>query len=331
MHFVDEAEIFVKAGDGGDGCVSFRREKYVPKGGPDGGDGGDGGDVIIKADANLATLLDLVSQKQYFAGDGEDGKSRKRGGSDGSDIVIKVPPGTIIRDTDSGLVLKDLNAPGAAVVVARHGRGGKGNARFADSVNQTPRHCEEGRPGRSRNLRLELKLIAEVGLIGAPNAGKSTLLSHISAAHPRIAPYPFTTLQPQLGVVDTDGFRRFVVADLPGLIEGAHEGKGLGDEFLKHIERTKVLVHVVDMAPADGSNPVEVYGSIRAELEMYGGKPAERPEVIAGNKTDLPEAEENIKKFQLETGINPVPISAVTGAGLRKLVSEILNLFQDGA
>ncbi len=325
MHFVDEAEIYIKAGDGGDGCVSFRREKHVPRGGPDGGDGGDGGDVIIEADSNLATLLDLVSKKQYFAGNGEDGKSKRRSGADGSDIVIKVPPGTIVRDLDTNLVLKDLDSDGASIVAARHGNGGRGNIHFATAVNQAPRECEKGRPGRERNLRLELKLIAEVGLIGAPNAGKSTLLAHISAAHPRIASYPFTTLEPQLGVVDTDSFRRFVVADLPGLISGAHEGKGLGDEFLKHIERTEVLVHVVDMAPTDRSSPAESYRAIRNELRLYSQQLAQRPEIVVANKMDLKAAEDNIVTFREITGREPVPISAVTGAGLRRLVGKILQ------
>ncbi len=325
MHFVDEAEIYIKAGDGGDGCVSFRREKYVPKGGPDGGDGGNGGDVVIEADPNLSTLLDLLSKNKYFADNGENGKPQKKDGAYGNDVVIKVPPGTIVKDTDLGLTLKDLSEPGASIVAARHGKGGKGNVHFASSINQTPREYEEGRPGQSRNLLLELKLIAEVGLIGKPNAGKSTLLSHISAAHPRIASYPFTTLQPQLGVVDTADLRRFVVADLPGLISGAHEGKGLGDEFLKHVERTKVLVHVVDMAPPDNSCPAEAYEQIRDELSLYSEELGKRPEVIAGNKMDLPQSQEGTKKFTEKTGKTPIPISAVTGTGLRKLIGEILK------
>ncbi len=326
MHFVDEAEIHVKAGDGGDGSVSFRREKYVPKGGPDGGDGGDGGDVIIKADPNLSTLLDLVSKKHYCAENGEKGKSRKQHGANGQDVVLRVPPGTIIRDIDTGLVLKDLNEDYTSVVVARHGKGGKGNVHFASSVNQTPRKFEEGTTGQSRNLRLELKLIAEVGLIGKPNAGKSTLLSHISAAHPKIASYPFTTLQPQLGVVDTESLRRFVVADLPGLIEGAHDGRGLGDEFLKHIERTKVLVHVIDMAPGENESPVEAYHSIRNELTLYSDELASRPEIVAANKIDLPDGEKNVEEFIDQTGVNPIKISAVTGEGLRRLIGHILQL-----
>ncbi len=326
MHFVDEAEIFVKAGDGGDGCVSFRREKYVPKGGPDGGDGGDGGDVIIQADSNLSTLLDLVSAQQYHAENGENGRPKKQDGADGQDVVLKVPPGTIIRDTDLDLVLKDLDTNGDAVTVARHGRGGKGNCHFATSVNQAPRHAEEGSSGQSRNLRLELKLIAQVGLVGKPNAGKSTLLSHISAAHPRIADYPFTTLQPQLGVVDTESMRRFVVADLPGLISGAHQGKGLGDEFLKHVERTKLLVHVVDMAPLEGTQPPhEAYRAIREELKNYGARLDQRPEIVAANKMDLSEAENNLEEFSRETETEPIPISAVTGAGLRELTGKILE------
>lgn len=326
MHFVDEAEIFVKAGDGGDGMISFRREKHVPRGGPDGGDGGDGGDVIIASDSNLSTLLDLVSKKQYLAEDGKAGGSRNKHGANGKDTVVMVPPGTIVRDMDTGLVLKDLDTPGIAVTVARHGCGGRGNAHFATPVNQAPRVREKGRPGRSRRLLLELKLIAEVGLIGKPNAGKSTLLSHISSAHPRIAPYPFTTLQPQLGVVDADPMHRFVVADLPGLIAGAHEGRGLGDEFLKHVERTRILIHVLDMAPPDGSSPHEAYRDIREELSRYSRELAQRPEIVAANKMDLPEAAGNLAEFHEASGIEPVPVSAVTGAGLRRLTGGVVEM-----
>ncbi|MGD2175514.1 MAG: GTPase ObgE, partial [Candidatus Brocadiaceae bacterium] len=244
MRFVDEARIAVKGGDGGDGCVSFRREKYVPRGGPDGGDGGDGGDVILEADPNLFTLLDLVSRARYAAGDGERGKPKNQDGANGEDVVVRVPAGTLVIDRDAELTIADLDEPHRRVVVARGGNGGRGNTHFASATHQTPREYEEGEPGQERNLQLELKLVADVGLIGLPNAGKSTLLSQISAAHPKIAAYPFTTLQPVVGIVETPDYERFVVADLPGLIQGAHEGKGLGDEFLRHVERTRLLVHL---------------------------------------------------------------------------------------
>ncbi len=325
MHFVDEAEIYVKAGDGGDGCASFRREKFNPKGGPNGGDGGDGGQVVIEADENLGTLLDLVSQKQYIAEDGQDGQSKEKDGADGEDVFVRVPVGTIVIDQDTDLPLRDLTEDGQRVVVAEGGQGGKGNTHFATSTNQAPTKYEEGTEGEDRNLRLELKLIAEVGLIGQPNAGKSTLLSHMSAAHPRVASYPFTTLNPQLGIVDTGTYKRFTVADLPGLIEGAHEGKGLGDEFLKHIERTQILVHVVDAAPYDESDPVEAYRSIRRELSLYSETLQNRPEIVAANKMDMPDAEEGLQHLREELDATIYPISATRGDGLRELVGRIVE------
>ena len=329
MHFVDEAQIYVKAGDGGAGCVSFRREKFVPKGGPDGGDGGDGGDVVIVADANLGTLLDLVSKRQYRARDGRPGGSRDKTGASAQDVVIKVPVGTIVKDRDTGLTLKDFKERGQRIVVARQGRGGRGNARFATSVNQTPIEFEEGHPGEERNLDLELKLIADVGLIGKPNAGKSTLLSRISAAHPRIASYPFTTLQPHLGIVDTESYQRFTVADLPGLIEGAHGGRGLGDEFLRHIERTRMVVHMVDAAPVDGSDPVETYHAIREELRLYSDKLAEKHEMVAANKMDLAGAQEGFERLRGALEVEVLPISAVTGEGVRKLMGRVLEVLDE--
>jgi len=309
VHFVDEASIYVKAGDGGRGCVSFRREKYVPRGGPDGGDGGDGGDVLMEADENLSTLLDLVSKSHYLAGNGRPGSGKNRTGARGEDLLIKVPVGTIVRDERTGLVLKDFTEHGERVVVARGGRGGRGNARFATSVNQAPTEFEEGQPGEERHLRLELKLIADVGLIGEPNAGKSTLLSRISAARPRVAPYPFTTLEPQLGIVDTDSYQRFTVADLPGLIQGAHEGKGLGDEFLRHIERTRMLVHVLEPAPMDGSDPLQAYHRVRSELRLF--------------------SERALEKLRRGLGADVLPTSAVTGQGLRRLVGSIVEALEE--
>jgi len=325
MHFVDETEIQVKGGDGGKGCVSLRREKFVPKGGPDGGDGGDGGDVIIEADENLGTLLDLASKAHHHAQDGKPGAGRKRGGADGSDIVIKVPVGTIVRDRDTGVVLKDMIEHGQSIVAARGGRGGRGNATFATSVNQTPMEAEPGRRGEERHLKLELKLIADVGVIGKPNAGKSTLLSRISAAHPKIASYPFTTLEPQLGIVEVGQYRRFTVADLPGLIEGAHKGKGLGDEFLRHVERTRIVVHMVDAAPVDRSDPVESYHAIREELRLYSPLLAEKPEIVVANKMDLHGAEHGLRRLREALDVEVLPISAITGKGLKALIISIVK------
>jgi len=329
MHFVDEADIYVKAGDGGDGAATFRREKYVPMGGPDGGDGGDGGDVIIEADENLGTLLDLVSRREFRAGDGRPGGGRKRDGPGGKDVLVKVPVGTIIKDIDKDLVLKDLKEHGARIIVARRGRGGRGNVHFATSVNQAPTYAEPGRCGQERRLRLELKLIADVGLIGLPNAGKSTLLSRISAAHPRVAAYPFTTLHPELGIVETDGYSRFTVADLPGLIEGAHSGRGLGDEFLKHIERTRILAHLVDAAPIDGSDPVRNYHAIREELRLYSENLAAKLEIVVATKTDLTGGPEAARRLADALGREVLPISAVTGRGLRELIGRVTQVLAE--
>ena len=329
MHFVDEASIHVQGGDGGDGCLSFRREKFVPKGGPDGGNGGLGGSVIMRADANIATLLDLVSTKRFKAENGKPGSSKNRDGANGADIVVKVPVGTVIIDEPTGRRLKDLSEPDDSVVLARGGRGGRGNAVFATPVNQTPTYWEEGKPGQERYLKLELKLVADVGLVGLPNSGKSTLLSRISAAHPKVADYPFTTLQPQLGIVDTGLYQRFTVADLPGLIRGAHEGKGLGDEFLRHIERTRILVHLVDAAPMDGSDPVDAYHAVRRELELYSSTLAERAEIVAANKMDLPGSEEGLSRLQEELQKEVMPLSAVRGDGIRRLVGKMLESLEE--
>ena len=328
MHFVDRAKIYVKAGDGGDGIASFRREKYVPKGGPNGGDGGDGGDVILKTDTNLTTLLDVVSQMEYYAGDGEKGSPHKRDGADGEDVVILVPVGTIVRDRDTGLSLKDMKREGMTAVVARGGKGGRGNVHFKSSTNQAPTRFEEGTRGRDRHLELELKLVADAGLVGEPNAGKSTLLSRISAAHPKIAGYPFTTLQPELGVVDGGTYQRFTVADMPGLISGAHEGRGLGDEFLRHIERTRVLIHVVDAAPLDESDPVEAYRVLREELQEYSPSLAAKPEIVVASKMDLQGAEEGLERLQAEVGKEVLPISSRTGRGLKELVGHTLDVLE---
>ena len=290
--FIDEAEILVKAGDGGDGCVSFRREKHVPRGGPDGGDGGRGGNISMRADEQITTLLDMTQRARYIAQDGRPGSGKRRHGKSGQDIVILVPAGTIVRDSNRGNVLRDLTRPGEEVCVVRGGRGGRGNKAFAGPTNQTPRHAEEGKPGQERLLHLELKLIADVGLVGLPNAGKSTLLSRLSSAHPKIADYPFTTLQPQLGIVEGPDDVRFVMADIPGLLEGAHRGVGLGDEFLRHIERTRVILHVVDAAPAEGApRPDAAYAVVRRELAAYSAELAARPEMVVANKLDLTDAQ----------------------------------------
>jgi len=317
--FVDEAQICVKAGDGGDGCVSLRREKFIPKGGPDGGDGGKGGDVYFHAVENIDTLTDFTGKHHWQAGKGQPGSGNNKHGANGDDLIIKVPPGTLIYDTDLDLMLKDMNEVGLKVCVCRGGKGGKGNKAFATPTNQTPRYATNGKPGQGRNVKLELKLIADVGLVGMPNAGKSTLISRCSAARPKIADYPFTTIEPVLGIVELSGFRRFVLADIPGLIEGAHDGAGLGHDFLKHIERTTIIVHILDIMPTDGSEPAENYYAIRNELEQHSKILAQKPEIIVANKIDLDPDEEKVKEL---TGKLPQPIhpiSAVTGSGIKEL------------
>jgi GTP-binding protein len=322
--FVDEAQIHVKAGDGGNGIVAFRREKYVPKGGPAGGDGGDGGDVIFVADPNRNTLLDFAGKHHWSAQRGEDGLGKRMAGKDGRDLVIRVPPGTLIHDEEYHLLLADLDAPGKEALICKGGRGGRGNWHFRSSTNQAPRYAEPGTPGQERMLRLELKLIADVGLVGMPNAGKSTLLRAISAARPKVADYPFTTLDPQLGIVELPGDRRMVVADLPGLIEGAHAGAGLGDAFLRHIERTKIIVHVLDMFPMDGSTPAENYGRIRAELEAFSPSLAAKRQIIAANKMDLATDNSAIDALRAAlTGQDVLPISGATHRGVDALLEKL--------
>ncbi len=317
--FVDEAKIWVKAGDGGDGCVSFRREKYIPKGGPDGGDGGRGGSVYFQAAAELDTLLDFAGRHHWRARNGRPGSGSNKHGADGPDLLVKVPPGTLIYDVDLDLLLKDLNEVGMKVRVCRGGRGGKGNKAFATATNQTPRYAEPGKNGQERNIRLELKLIADVGLVGMPNAGKSTLISRCSAARPKIADYPFTTLEPVLGIVELTDFRRFVMADIPGLIEGAHRGAGLGFEFLRHIERTRIIVHILDIMPVDGSDPARNYKVIRQELLRYSKVLAQKTEIIVANKIDLDTNGKRVEGVKKRLKKPVYPISAVTGAGTREL------------
>jgi len=325
---IDRAEINVHAGDGGHGCVSFRREKHVARGGPDGGDGGDGGSVYITAADGVDTLLDFAGRHDWSAGRGGDGSGKNMHGKNGTDLTITVPTGTIIYDIDRDLVLKDLALPGATVCVARGGRGGKGNKQFASPTRQAPRIAEPGKPGQHRRLRLELKLIADVGLVGLPNAGKSTLLSRISAARPKIASYPFTTIEPNLGIVELSDYRRLVVADIPGLIEGSHKGMGLGHDFLRHIERTRVIAHLVDIASSEQSDPVADYHAVRAELSQYSELLAAKPETVVASKMDLDPNEEKLHDFQSALAVDVAAISAVTGRGLGSLIERLWQQVQ---
>lgn len=325
--FIDRAKIFVKGGDGGNGVVAFRREKYVPRGGPSGGDGGKGGDVVLKVDPDLSTLMDFKYKVHYKAERGEHGQGSNKIGRSAEDLIIRVPPGTVVKDPETGEVLADLVEKDQTFVAARGGRGGRGNARFASSIHRAPDFAEKGEPGEERWILLELKLIADVGLIGFPNAGKSTLLSRMTAARPKIADYPFTTLSPNLGVVDfgVGESNSFVVADIPGLIEGAHEGAGLGHEFLRHVERTRLLIHVIDAAGLE-SEPVESFHIINRELSEYSKKLAEKPQIVAANKMDLPEARENFERIKEELekeGFEVLPISGATGQGVRELMHKI--------
>jgi GTP-binding protein len=323
--FVDRVVIYVKGGDGGRGKVSFHREKYVQKGPPDGGDGGDGGNVILRAQAGTDSLAAVSHIKHWKAQRGGDGGVNNRHGANGNDRIITVPPGTVIRDRDRGFVLKDLTGDQEEVVIAKGGNGGRGNRHFATSINRSPREAETGEPGEERWITLELKLIADVGLIGLPNAGKSTMLSRLSRAQPEIADYPFTTKFPNLGVVAIGQEHAFVLADLPGLIEGAHAGVGLGLEFLRHVERTRALVHLVEPFPSDGSDPAANYHSIRKELELYSKELAAKPEVIALSKSELTGSGEVRERLQQEIGQEVLSVSAVTGQGLAQLVTRIMQ------
>ena len=321
--FVDRVTIYVKAGDGGRGASSFRREKYAPKGGPDGGDGGDGGSVIIRAVAGTDSLAEIVHRKHWRATKGGPGGTANCHGRKGRDLIIHVPPGTMIYDRDRGHVLKDLTEPGQQVNVAQGGRGGRGNKSFATATNQAPREFQPGTPGEERWIILELKVIADAGLIGLPNAGKSTLLSRLSQAHPEIADYPFTTKHPNLGMVRVGHERSFVLADLPGLIEGAHQGVGLGHEFLRHVERTRVLVHLVEPLPMDGSDPLKNYHTVRQELELHNRELIDKPEIVAVSKSELTGSEEVRERIERDLGRPVLGISAVTGKGLSQLVNAV--------
>jgi len=325
--FFDEARIHVQAGNGGNGCVAFRREKFVPLGGPSGGNGGRGGDVILVVDPHLNTLINFKKRSHFKAGRGEHGRGKNQQGKRGEDCLIPVPPGTVVYDADSGELLADLTEPGERVVVARGGRGGRGNAAFATPTNQAPRLAERGEPGEGRWLRLELKLIADVGIVGVPNAGKSTLLAAVSAARPKIADYPFTTLVPNLGVTVVDG-RDFVLADIPGLIEGAHAGAGLGHAFLRHIERCRVLIHLLNGISPD---PLGDYEAINQELELFNPALADKPQVVALNKMDLPEVRElwpRVQKALQRKGVEPMAISAVSGEGVPALMRRVAGLLE---
>ncbi|MGD0768355.1 MAG: GTPase ObgE [Tepidisphaeraceae bacterium] len=325
--FVDEAIIEIQAGDGGDGCLSFRREKFVPKGGPDGGDGGDGGSVVFLADPNKDTLLDFSGRHHWRAKRGQSGMGKKMAGLSGDDLVIRVPPGTLIFDADHQILLADLDSPERRIVIARGGKGGRGNWHFKSSTNQAPRYAEKGTEGQRRKLRLELKLIADIGLVGMPNAGKSTLLRAISAARPKVADYPFTTLDPQLGIVELGPDRRIVVADIPGLIEGAQHGAGLGHEFLRHVERTKIIVHVLDLYPMDGSEPAENYRKIRGELEAFSPALAQKREIVAANKMDLAIDDSALDQLRRQlVGKEVFAISGVSRQGVEDLLDVLWRI-----
>jgi GTPase len=329
MKFVDEAKIFVKAGHGGPGCVSFRREKFVPKGGPDGGDGGKGGDVIFRADRSHHTLLDLKYQQHQIAKNGRHGSGNNRTGHGAEDLIVTVPPGTVVKDFETGEVLADLSELGQTFIVAKGGIGGKGNAHFTSSTHQTPRFAQEGMEGEERWLKMELKLLADVGLIGFPNAGKSTFISRVSAARPKIADYPFTTLTPHLGVVKYADSRSFVIADIPGLIAGAHEGLGMGIKFLKHVERTSLLFHIIDISMEPDIDAWKNFTAINDELVHYNPQLLDKPQIVAINKIDLPYVRDRVKKevarFK-KKGIILHSFSAVTGEGTQEIIKIMVTL-----
>ncbi|MBX4150208.1 GTPase ObgE [Paenibacillus sp. LC231] len=331
--FVDKAKVYVKGGDGGDGLIAFRREKYVPEGGPAGGDGGKGGDVIFRVDEGLRTLMDFRYQKHFKAKRGEKGRNKSQHGANADSMIVRIPPGTILTDDDTGEVIGDLTRHGQQVVVARGGRGGRGNIRFATPNNPAPELAENGEEGEERYVTMELKVMADVGLVGFPSVGKSTLLSVVSAAQPKIGAYHFTTITPNLGVVEVGDGRNFVMADLPGLIEGAHEGVGLGHEFLRHVERTRVIVHVVDMAGTEGRDPFEDWEKINDEIRLYNPVLVERPQIVAANKMDMPEAEEYLAAFkeklkEIRPDIEVMPISSLTRQGIQELLYRTIDVLE---
>lgn len=324
--FIDEVVVDLVAGRGGNGCMAFRREKYVEMGGPFGGNGGHGGNIVFEVDEGLNTLIDLRYKKIYKALSGEHGEGKGCNGKNASDLIIKVPPGTVITDTDTNLIIGDLIKKGDKVIAAYGGRGGRGNMAFATRNNPAPAFCENGEPGEEKKVKVELKLLADVGLVGMPSVGKSTFISKVSSAKPKIAAYHFTTLSPNLGVVKTKDSRSFVIADLPGLIEGASLGEGLGDKFLKHIERTRVIAHIIDMSAFEGRNPVEDYKIINKELENFNKKIIEKPQIIIANKMDMPNAPENLEKFKKEIKLPVYPISAMTGDGINEVLTKLADM-----
>lgn len=327
MKFIDEVIITVWSGNGGRGCVSFRREKFIPRGGPDGGDGGKGGDIVLKTTSRKRTLYQFRFQKHFKAKNGAHGQGKQKTGKNGQDLIIELPPGTLVTDADTGKVITDLVKCDEIFVLARGGRGGQGNARFKTSKNRSPRFAQPGEPGETKTLKLELKLLADVGIIGLPNAGKSTLITAVSSARPKIGNYPFTTLYPSLGVVQTGWAEPFVVADIPGLIKGAHKGTGLGIRFLRHIERTRILIHLIDVSAIDTDNPLHAYNTVNKELAMYNRKLTEKPQIVVLNKIDLPDVREAAKKFQNALKEKQVIlISALTGKGIEDLNSKIVQL-----
>lgn len=330
--FIDKARIFVKAGNGGNGAVSFRREKYVPAGGPDGGDGGRGANIIMVADTGLRTLMDFKYKKKYSAQHGEDGSKKKRAGKNGEDLILSVPEGTVIRDEKTGLIIADLKKAGDQAVVARGGYGGKGNQHFANAVRQAPAFAKSGTDGQERWITLELKMIADVGLLGFPNVGKSTFLSVVTSAKPKIANYHFTTLTPNLGVVQTRHGESFVIADIPGIIEGAADGVGLGHDFLRHVERTKVLVHIVDISGIEGRDPIDDFEKINEELRLYNERLSTRPQLVVANKSDLLFDEsiyENFKKTMEEKGYEVFKMSAATRDGVDQVIDRVSQLLNE--
>jgi GTP-binding protein len=334
MDFLDEALITVKSGDGGRGCISFRRERFIPKGGPDGGDGGDGGDLIVRATERLNSLLEFRYKRIFRARNGQPGRGRNQSGKNGENVVIEVPPGTVIQDVETGEILADLVRDDQSVVLLKGGRGGRGNQHFATSTNRAPRKAQPGIPGEEKRLKLTLKYLADIGLIGLPNAGKSTLLSRVTSARPRIAEYPFTTLVPNLGVIPLDGERFLTVADIPGLIEGASQGRGLGHGFLKHIERTKLLLHLIDITYEPEDHLLEDFERVTRELEAYSAELAQKPQIVLINKMDLylpgHRDIEKVREALQEKGYQAFPISALTGDGLGEVKEALLRNFFDG-
>ncbi len=332
MKFVDEAIIEIKSGAGGDGCLSFRREKYIPKGGPNGGDGGDGGSVYLVGNPQMSTLLDYKYRQRWAAERGGHGRWKDQHGKNGEDLIIPVPVGTEVKDVEGEELIVDITEPNVKILILKGGRGGRGNARFATSTNRAPRKFERGGAESEIRIQLSLKVIADVGIIGFPNAGKSTLISKISKAKPKIADYPFTTLTPTLGIVSLSGDRTLVVVDIPGIIEGAHKGIGLGTRFLKHVERTKVLIHLLDLDPQNGRDPAKDYEMLNFELKSFSEKLSQKPRVVAANKIDLPGSQERLEELESELGrldIDIFPVSAINGGGVKELLNEVYKMTID--